>query len=368
MTRLTATLAAVLLVGSAATAWAQNFATGPYIGLRAGVTSLEDQSEVGNTGNPLNLNQTNDLGFGVLGAAGYSFGWWRVEGEVGFRRITASGLGVNNDGGIPAAQARPGQTGTSQSDRSRSDATSAMGNLIIDVPWNFAGISPYVGVGLGFAHVNEIRQSGGGVRYLDDGDNRFAYQAIAGLSYNFNPHWSLSLDYRYFATTDPALRDTLDRPVSGEFKTHNGFLGVNYHFGVPKAPPPAPIPAAAPPPPSPPPPVAARPQPYLVFFDFDRSDITVEADRIIRQAADAFKKGQSPQMSVTGHTDRAGSDAYNQALSVRRANAVKARLVQYGVPANAITTIGKGESEPLVPTADGVREPQNRRAEIVIRQ
>ena len=116
----------------------------------------------------------------------------------------------------------------------------------------------------------------------------------------------------------------------------------------------------------PPPPAAVpRRQPYLVFFDFDRSDITPEADRIIRAAADAYKAGAtSMAVGVVGHADRSGTDAYNQRLSERRANAVRARLTQYGVPANQIRTSGRGESEPLVPTADGVREPQNRRVEI----
>jgi OmpA-OmpF porin, OOP family len=110
-----------------------------------------------------------------------------------------------------------------------------------------------------------------------------------------------------------------------------------------------------------------RRQPFLVFFDFDRSDITPEADRIIRAAADAVKAGATGTVvGVVGHADRSGTDAYNQRLSERRANAVRARLTQYGVPANQIRASGKGEAEPLVPTADGVREPQNRRVEIGI--
>jgi outer membrane protein OmpA-like peptidoglycan-associated protein len=69
---------------------------------------------------------------------------------------------------------------------------------------------------------------------------------------------------------------------------------------------------------------------------------------------------------VTGHADRAGPDSYNMALSMRRADAVKAVLVREGVPANQIAVVARGESQPLVPTADGVREPQNRRVEIVL--
>jgi len=375
MTRLNVALGALLLACTSTVAMGQGYPPGPYLGLKGGGTFLEDQSFQGQDGNPLNFRKETDIGFGVLGVGGYSFGWWRLEGELGFRRVSNDQLrAIGNDGGIPIAQGlAAAQTGTTQSSGGNANAISAMGNVLFDLPWNFAGISPYLGAGLGMARVEESRMSGGNARYTDDLDNRFAYQGIAGLNWSFNPKWSMNVEYRYFATADAEFQDALGRRVEGEFKSHNAFVGLTYHFGVPK---PVPVAAVVPPPappPAPPPPAPAaapRPQPFLIFFDFDRADITVEADRILRAAADAWKRGQSTTlpMSVTGHTDKSGSDAYNQALSVRRANAAKARLTQYGVPANVISTAGRGEAEPLVPTADGVREPQNRRAEIVIRQ
>ena len=78
-----------------------------------------------------------------------------------------------------------------------------------------------------------------------------------------------------------------------------------------------------------------------------------------------MKKGDFVKITLTGHADRSGPAGYNQRLSVRRANAAKAVLVQLGVDAKNITAIGKGETQPLVPTADGVREPRNRRVEIM---
>ena len=91
-----------------------------------------------------------------------------------------------------------------------------------------------------------------------------------------------------------------------------------------------------------------------------------QALNTIRQAAGAYKTKGSARITATGHTDTSGPEAYNMALSLRRANTVKDALVREGVPATAIAVIGRGEQGLLVQTADGVREPQNRRVEIVI--
>jgi outer membrane protein OmpA-like peptidoglycan-associated protein len=103
-----------------------------------------------------------------------------------------------------------------------------------------------------------------------------------------------------------------------------------------------------------------------VFFDFNKADVTGAAAKVIQASADSVKAGNMTRITVTGHTDTVGSAKYNQALSERRAAAVRAQLVADGVPDSEITTIGVGKSQLLVPTADGVREPQNRRAEIVL--
>jgi OOP family OmpA-OmpF porin len=133
-------------------------------------------------------------------------------------------------------------------------------------------------------------------------------------------------------------------------------LSLTYKFGQPAM-------AAAAPPPMPQQPA---PPSFMVFFDWDRSDLSAQAQNTIQQAANAYKTKGNARITATGHADKSGPDAYNMALSLRRANAVKDSLVRNGVPATAISVVGRGESMPLVQTADGVREPQNRRVEILV--
>jgi outer membrane protein OmpA-like peptidoglycan-associated protein len=101
---------------------------------------------------------------------------------------------------------------------------------------------------------------------------------------------------------------------------------------------------------------------YLVFFSFDKSDITPEAEQIIGQAAeDAWKSGA--HIVLAGHADSAGSSDYNRRLSESRAVAVRAALVRAGVADSTIQTVGEGEGRRRPPIADGIRE---RRVEITL--
>jgi opacity protein-like surface antigen len=253
---------------------------------------------------------TNEkIGFAAGGVVGYDFVGPRVEAEGVYRYNKVSGLKMH--------QITP------------------MVNVLYDF---FADsmFSPHLGIGAG---VNFWKIKGVGISTED-----FAMQGIAGLTVKFGSGFFASADYKFMNTF-----------VKGkDFFNHTAMLTLGYKFG-----PPAPA--------APPPPVAGQQAPsYIVFFDFDRSTLTAQAVATIKQAAAAAKSGNKTRIGVTGHADRAGSDAYNMALSLRRANAVKDQLVREGIPAANITVVGRGESQPLVPTADGVREPQNRRVEIVL--
>jgi outer membrane protein OmpA-like peptidoglycan-associated protein len=117
---------------------------------------------------------------------------------------------------------------------------------------------------------------------------------------------------------------------------------------------------------SPPPPMQEPARTYLVFFDWDRADLTTRARQIVGEAAAASAHVETTRIEVNGYTDLSGSSDYNKRLSVRRGESVEAELVRDGVPQDEITVTGYGETNPLVPTAKGVREPQNRRVEIIL--
>jgi hypothetical protein len=140
-------------------------------------------------------------------------------------------------------------------------------------------------------------------------------------------------------------------------------LGIAWRFAPPPPPPPPPVAAAPPPPPAPPPP--APPKQFVVYFEFDKSDLTPEGAKVVQDAADAYKQTGSARIAVTGYTDLAGTQRYNLGLSKRRADTVHAALVRDGVPDGVIAEAWRGKENPAVPTPDGVREPRNRRVEIV---
>lgn len=114
---------------------------------------------------------------------------------------------------------------------------------------------------------------------------------------------------------------------------------------------------------------ALPPQPvsFNVFFIFDKDELTPEStaqfDRIKRELASR----PSPEVVVIGHTDRVGSLEYNDSLSLKRAEMVRAALVNAGIRREQIDIAGRGEREPAVTTADEVPEPRNRRVEIMVR-
>ena len=297
-----------------------------------------------------------DAGWLALIGVGNAYGnGFRTDIELGYQRSS-----VDKVSGVDAS----GHMGA--------------GSLMANVYYDFAvdwPVRPFVGIGLGGARVNASGISPVNGSRVGDNDIGFAWQATAGVAYAINDRLDATLAYRYFDVPDLSFKTDAGASVDSDYASHMIMVGLRYSFGGPTTPKPmpaaAPAPMPAPAPAPAPAPMAEKPMPpvqnnYLVFFDWDKSVLTQQARDILRTAADAAKKKSPVRIHATGHTDRSGADSYNMKLSLRRANAVKAELVRLGIPARDIAVVGKGESEPLVQTADGVREPQNRRVEIVI--
>jgi OmpA-OmpF porin, OOP family len=249
-------------------------------------------------------------------------------------------------------------------------------------PWGIDLFTPYVGAGAGYAWQNmrsfNISSYPNPATYygqFHQDEGSFAAQGIVGAAINIPqvPGLALTAEYRVFAKigsdtyhgfyltpgTGAAKGTVVRTPGSvklGDELNHSALIGFRYAFNV-----------APPPPPVVPPVVVPPTRSYLVFFDWDKATLTERARQIIREAADASTKVQYTRIEVNGYTDTSGTPRYNQGLSVRRAEAVAAELVRDGVPRNAISIQGFGETHLLVPTGPGVREPQNRRVEIIIR-
>ena len=244
-------------------------------------------------------------------------------------------------------------------------ATSLMANALYDFKLD-TGLTPYLGVGLGFAK-GELDGAGSyGGSTISDSDTGLAYQGIAGVSYAVDDAISLFADYRYFVANNLDLKTSSNVSSSFDFKAQSVMVGLRYTFGATPAKAPLAAAVAAPAPQAPQPVKKPDlPRNYIVFFDWDKSELTVEARQIIAAAASNADAMNLIRIELTGHADRSGTDAYNMGLSQTRATAVRGELQRLGLKSWEISTAARGESDPLVATNDGVREPQNRRVEIV---
>ena len=125
--------------------------------------------------------------------------------------------------------------------------------------------------------------------------------------------------------------------------------------------------------PAPPPPPEPEPEPepvyatyYVVFFEFDSSELSDAAKQTLDEAAEAAQATRPYKIIIRGHTDRAGPDAYNMALSERRALSVAGYMIDQGAGRFVIDVEGLGESEPIAKTSDNVRDGRNRRTEVTL--
>jgi outer membrane protein OmpA-like peptidoglycan-associated protein len=394
------------MLGTPIVASAQVPVTGLYVGAGVGVNFMQQENikrggipatAFGSPNAALFGNASGNLQFnaGFVGLANVGWGFGnglRAEIEGNFRNNSSSGFGGS---AVNAFGISGGNGG----------ATEQKYGGMFNVLYDFNGISPwfvpYLGAGVGYQWINEknwhvfnnlpftaptfatrFGAFGGGTfapgSFHVGGsgtEGSFAYQAILGAAFpmaRVMPGLAFTAEYRFLGTTSNRTYDgsatgvttagtVANAPASvtlGPSYNHAILVGLRYNFGVaPPPPPPAPAPV----------PAQAPARSYLVFFDWDKATLTDRARQIIREAADNSTKVQYTRIEVNGYTDTSGTPKYNMGLSIRRANAVKAELIKDGVPANAITAQGFGDTHLLVPTGPGVREPQNRRVEIIIR-
>lgn len=317
--------------------------TGWYLSLAAGANWVEDgdvnEFETGF------LESTGEIswetGYALAGAVGYDFGdHWRVEFELAYR---------NNDGdGFCNSGGECGNTDAELWELSQ------MVNVLYDIPvsGNFE-VAVGAGIGGNLVALSNFQDFGS----TTGDDYVVAGQLIAQAAYRLAERWQLYLDYRYMIMDDPVFDDPTDTFDTFEFEKteHTLMLGIRLDLQRDRAP-------EVPPPVDTPPPKS--PKQFIVFFGFNKSNLTAEAARVVADAAQAAKDYGSASIVVVGHTDTVGSDSYNDALSMRRSHAVKDGLVSNGIPASAISTAGKGKRELMVQTGPNVKEPQNRRATI----
>lgn len=310
-----------------------------YIGVEAGVT-WEDKADVEIPKLP-DPSVKFDSDLAILGEIGYRWDSnWRLELELGYR---------NND--VDCVRVGAGPCSTTWGEISQ---FSQMLNVIHDIDLD-EKTALSVGIGLGGVAV-----SADGALLTDDFDYVFGAQAILELSHELTTGIDLVLSYRFLATDSPEFA----WKGGGHFEMDNEnqtlTLGLRFDLQDDEVAP-APVVASAPPEA---PKAEAAPRQFIVFFGFNKSNLTREARDIIHEAAMVAMHDGFVTIVVTGHTDTSGSASYNQRLSMQRAGAVKKALVAEGIPAQGISPVGKGESELKVQTGDNVKEPQNRRAEI----
>lgn len=329
-------------------------------------------------------------GFGLLGSVGYGVGnGVRIEGEVGYRSNGQSG-----SSGATVTTTQNNQSNTTPTTSSNGTETKfgMMANVLYDFSVGTSWVFPYVGAGFGYqlAQWNKVTVNSAGIDYGNIATSvtptgtigQIAYQFILGASFPIEavPGLSASAEYRFLGLagnrnysgagytqyiSNTATNNQTKVHVSSD-NNHSFLVGFRYAFN-PDGSYATPVSAGtlAPIQTVPAPAVASRT--YLVFFDFDRSDLSPRARDIVAEAVRASASVPYTRIDVSGHADTAGDPGHNQRLSLARAQSVATEMGRWGIPGSAIDIRAFGDSRPLVPTGPGVREPQNRRVEIVYR-
>lgn len=195
-----------------------------------------------------------------------------------------------------------------------------------------------------------------------------AYQAMVGVAIGLTEQLDLDIGYRYFTAPDMDLAAEYMNepfPTEADYEHQAVTLGLRWQFAAPP-PPPAPPPPAPPPVVTPPPPPACPTSDFVVYFEWDRSNLNAAAVETIDAAVNRARQCNIGSVVVIGHTDTSGPTQYNVGLSERRASVVREALIARGISASSIRSEAHGETDLARQTGDGVREPLNRRTAVTI--
>jgi len=333
--------------------------TGLYVGAGVGANFIQRESfNASFLGfKSANGDVRSNIGPTAVVSLGYGFGnGFRAEIEADYRQNN----GFNNPEGFGG----PASAGGNE------QKVGGMVNVLYDFVGLVPMVQPYVGVGVGYQRVIEqglhVTPLGSPFSFSEGnhGTGSFAYQAILGMAFPVAgvPGLSLTGEYRFMGLAGNRNYPASFGPIGGTIQSTNDYnhavlIGMRYEFGV------APPPAA----PAPMPVADMGAKTFLVFFDWDKADLSARAHQIIAEAAQNSTRVQVTRIEVDGYADRTGTAQYNVVLSRRRADNVAAELVKDGVPKNIIAIQAFGDTHLLVPTGPGVREPQNRRVEIILK-
>ncbi|MBH5321535.1 OmpA family protein [Aurantiacibacter sediminis] len=347
---------------------------GAYVAIDAGAVLPADfDTDIG--ADKEDARTSTELGWGVDARLGYDAGRIRLELEgshqfFGAEEITSATRGIPDSATTFA-------TGSQEYDGDFS-LTSVMANALVDFG-DADEVQFAAGGGIGRSWMDvESAIVGASVDHLDASDNEWAWQLLAEARVPVAERVDLGVRYRYFSTLEFEVEDSAGRATDFELRTHTLTATLTVHLGGRSDPPTEPVsvppaPEPAPPPPTPPERPRGHPPgfytpceqgPFIVFFDWDESEITPEAAAVLDVAITAYSRCNDVRVMLAGHADTSGPSVYNVRLSERRNAAVRDYLTRGGLPAFDIASQAFGESRPRVPTADGVRELQNRRVEI----
>jgi len=357
-----------LLASGALTGAVHAADSGPYITIEGGAVKNE-RTDFRSTTSNFEHSDRFKTGWEAGGALGYDFGHFRVEAEGFYHEANLKWQ--NRPAGSPLPN---GAFGPSNGLSGRSNSAAVMANGLVSLG-HWGGVKLYAGAGIGYADtfVHDFLPGGG---LIEGHAKGLAWQALGGLSMPIGRNVDVGVKYRYFRPDGGENFNFSGGGVRhGSLRSHSLLATLTYNFGhTPPAPDPAPEPIAAPrpppeappPPPPPPPPVAAvcNKGPYILFFDWNRSDISAEASGILDSAIQAYGNCGGVNIMLAGYTDSSGTPQYNMGLAQRRDQAVESYLTGHGIGAGQITSRAFGEANQRVATADGVRELQNRRVEI----